>query len=174
MRVARLLVGVADLRLAFVVSRVKNAIALSTREGFRVVHYSVQHDHLHFILEANDASELSRGTRALAIRIAHAVNGVCGRKGKVFGDRYHARALRTPREVRLGILYVLMNHKKHIGSAIRTLVDRCSSGIWWSGFRETPPLRDDSPLSPPRTWLLREGWLRAGGKLSVKDVPRLL
>jgi hypothetical protein len=38
----------------------------------------------------------------LAIRLALAVNRVLGRKGKVVGDRYHARPLTTPRQCASG------------------------------------------------------------------------
>jgi hypothetical protein len=38
----------------------------------------------------------------LAIRLALAVNRALGRRGKVVGDRYHARALTTPRHCASG------------------------------------------------------------------------
>jgi hypothetical protein len=47
--------------------------------------------------------------RGLAIRVARAVNRALGRRGRVFADRYHARALTTPRAVRHALVYVLMN-----------------------------------------------------------------
>ena len=47
------------------------------------------------------------------IRSALAVNRACKRTGRIWGDRYHARELATPREVRAALVYVLMNHKKH-------------------------------------------------------------
>jgi hypothetical protein len=38
---------------------------------------------------------------------------VLGRGGAVWGDRFHARDLKTPREVRHALVYVLNNHRKH-------------------------------------------------------------
>jgi hypothetical protein len=131
-----------------------------------------QRDHLHLLVEADDKAALAQGLRALAIRVALTVNAASAGKGRVFEGRYHARALRTPREVRFGLLYVLMNHKKHLRRAVRTLIDRCSSGIWFRGWRETPPLRANNALAGPKTWLLRSGWLEHGGKLSVHAAPR--
>ena len=72
------------------------------RFGFRLVHFSVQRDHLHLLAEASDRRALSRGMQGLSIRVAKAVNRRLGRRGAVFADRYHARALKTPREARFG------------------------------------------------------------------------
>ena len=101
-----------------------------------MLHFSVQGDHLHLLVEARDNPALSSGARGLSIRTARAVNKVLGRRGRVWGDRYHARALTTPREVRHGLVYVLMNVKKH-RPAWRGL-DPCSSARWFDGFRHSP------------------------------------
>jgi len=70
------------------------------RFGLRVVHYSIQGNHLHLIVEIDDAAMLSRAINGLAVRLARALNHLAERKGKVFVDRYHAHVLKTPREVR--------------------------------------------------------------------------
>ncbi len=54
------------------------------RDGFRLVHFSVQSNHLHLIVEARDAIALARGIQGLSIRIAKAVNRALDRRGKVF------------------------------------------------------------------------------------------
>ena len=68
---------------------------------------------IHLIVEASDRVALSRGVQGLCIRLARAVNRACGRRGPVFADRYHARALKTPRSVRFALRYVLLNAHKH-------------------------------------------------------------
>jgi hypothetical protein len=95
------------------------------------------------------------------------VNRILGRRGRVFGDRYHARPLRTPREVRHAIVYVLQNWLKHTPGARG--VDRCSSGWWFTGWRippsAGPPNWNDAEPAPvvlPRTWLGETGWRRMG------------
>ena len=87
--------------------------AASEREGFRLVHYTVLSNHLHLLCEALDRRELSRRTQGLAIRIAKKLNRVWGRIGKVFADRYFDRILRSPREVRSALAYVLNNARRH-------------------------------------------------------------
>jgi REP element-mobilizing transposase RayT len=89
--------------------RAHPALARSSRAGFRVIEFSVQDDHVHLIAEAADRRTLSGGVRGLAIRLARAVNRTLGRRGQVWGSRYHARALTTPRAVRHVLIYVLNN-----------------------------------------------------------------
>jgi hypothetical protein len=72
----------------------------STHGGARVGAFSVQTDHLHAIVEADDDRALRAGTRGLAIRVSLAVNRILARKGPVWSDRYHTHALRTPAETR--------------------------------------------------------------------------
>ena len=55
-------------------------------ERFRIVHYSVQRDHLHLIVEAADARALSRGVRGLAIRMTRYVNDLLARRGALWAD----------------------------------------------------------------------------------------
>ncbi|MEO8177864.1 MAG: transposase [Deltaproteobacteria bacterium] len=93
---------------------VRKALAAGKQQfGFSLVHFSVQRDHLHLIAEANERRALSRGVQGLSIRLALAINRHLERKGRLFVDRYHARALKTPREVRFALRYVLLNARKH-------------------------------------------------------------
>jgi len=73
----------------------------------RVVHFSLQRDHLHMIVEADDRIALARGIQGLLSAIARVVNRTAGRQGKLWRDRYHARPLPSPTEVRRALRYVL-------------------------------------------------------------------
>lgn len=165
--------GLPSLRAPRVFAAVSESIARAHKESFRVVHFSVQGDHVHLMAEARDKEALSRGARGLAIRAARAVNRALGRSGGVWGDRYHARDLETPREVRNGIVYVLMNVRKHRPSW-RGL-DRCSSAAWFDGFRggaasaRAPDVTP--PVLPARTWLGAVGW-RRHGLIDPREAPR--
>jgi hypothetical protein len=59
--------------------------------------------HIHLIVEAKDRELLSRGMQGLVIRMARQLNKALGRTGRVSADRYFARALKTPREVRRAV-----------------------------------------------------------------------
>ena len=157
-----------NLRRQLIFLEVRRALASCSNEHFRVVHFSVQADHVHLLVEADDKVALSRGASGLAIRLARTINGVLGRRGRVWGDRYHARCLSTPREVRHALVYVLMNWRKHVRGA-RGL-DPCASGLWFDGWRAgvragTVPIwrrEDATPVAGSQTWLGRVGWRRHG------------
>jgi REP element-mobilizing transposase RayT len=152
---------------------IERAIASATRPRFRIAHFSVQGDHLHLIVEAHDKRTLSAGVRGLTIRAALAVNRAAGRSGRVWADRYHCRDLRTPREVRNAITYVLLNARKH-GRRCGG-IDPCSSGRWFDGWRDFSALVDlaaDPPaVAAARTWLLGVGW-RRHGLVGFDEEPR--
>jgi REP element-mobilizing transposase RayT len=134
----------------------------------RVIQFSIQRDHMHMIVESDGRGSLTSGMRALTIRLAKAVNKRLDRHGKVFGDRYHARPLRTPYEVRKALIYVLHNHKKH---GYTHLIDTLSSAPWFD-FAEQPARRTDPPpTTEPILWLLTIGW-RKHGPISIHDAPR--
>src|SRR5438067_1431735 len=63
------------------------------RERFRVVHFSIQGNHVHLLVEAESVAALYSAMRGLDVRLARALNKMMGRKGAVFADRYHARVL---------------------------------------------------------------------------------
>src|SRR5262245_2198436 len=104
------------------------------RFGFRLVHFAVLSNHLHLVVEAEDARSLSRGMQGLSVRLARAFNRAVGRTGAVFAERYHARVLRTPREVRNTLAYVLGNARHHGVWLRRGALDPCSSGRWFEGW----------------------------------------
>jgi putative transposase len=142
---------------------------LRRRSGFQVIHFSIQPDHLHLIVEAADRRRLAAGLRGLGVWIARRVNEKLGLKGRVLKDRYHERRLATPREVRNAILYVLQNFKKHDPSPF--VFDAWSSAPWFDGWTFTldpPPTR--TPVAPPTTWLARTGW-RRHGRLGPDERP---
>ena len=82
-------------------------------EDFRIVHYSLQSNHLHLIVEASHNAALSQGMKRFNVLLAKRWNKLWRRKGRVFADRYHLHVLRTPNEARNALVYVLNNARKH-------------------------------------------------------------
>ena len=150
------------------------------RFGFRLLHFAILNDHLHFVVEARDRTALSRGLQGLLIRLARGLNKLWGRKGKVFADRYHDRALKSPREVRNALVYVLGNGKKHAaqGRMIEPFTgpDRYTSAPWFDGFVEALEVvgieNYPLPVVRPRTWLAGVGWRRLG-KIGFDEMPKV-
>ncbi len=157
-----------------VVVRVMRAARM--RHGLSVHQYSLLGNHLHMIVEHDGGDSLCRGMRALCTMLAARLNAHFGRSGPLLADRYHARALTTPLEVRRAIAYVLLNYRKHAGAEQRFepgWVDRFSTAPKFDGWRT--PLRSrfadfDYGTAPARTWLLSVGWQRHG-LLALDETP---
>jgi REP element-mobilizing transposase RayT len=172
---------VPSLRTVPIVREIERTFAVGcARPGFRLVHYSLQGNHAHLVVEARDRDALGRGMKAIGARLARAVNRVLGRSGPVLADRYHLRLLPTPTEVRNALRYVLLNARHHAAKtvtatrgAVRRAVrlDPASSGRWFDGWKRgalvtgggEPAASHDPPaVARARTWLLRVGWRRQG------------
>jgi hypothetical protein len=164
--------GLPSLRSARVFGALQRAIARASLDRFRVIHFSIQQDHGHFIVEGDESRRARGGIHGLAIRLALAVNRALGRKGRVVGDRYHARPLTTPRQMRTSMVYVLLNFRKHLRAPAG--VDPRSSGPHFSGWDRTPDVVNNPPATAsPATWMACLGWQRAGGPLRFDEHPAI-
>jgi REP element-mobilizing transposase RayT len=126
------------------------------RFGFRIIHFSVQGNHIHMIVEAPDPQLLARAMKGIEVRMARALNKVMDRRGPVFAGRYHAHLLRTPREAAHAIRYVLENwrfHAEREGWSIPHGIDPYCSQAWRD--------RGIPLVAEPRWWMLRIGAARA-------------
>ena len=163
------------------------ATTTAERDDFRIVHFSVQGDHLHLICEADSRAALWRGVKGFEISAAKHLNAERSketrlrRRGKVFADRYHVRSIGSVRETRHVLNYVLNNwrHHPHSNRGPRLFdgrLDPYSSAVFFPGWKERTlplyvPADYDAPIvSRPRTWYLAEGYKRAK-PISVWEVP---
>ena len=175
-------------------------IAVAKRElhdaavgAFRIVHASIQRDHVHLLVEADHKIALARGMQSFQISAAKHINreyskraGLARRRrGAVFPDRYHQEVITSPTQARNALSYVLNNWRKHAEDGLDVArgwnVDPFSTGVLFPGWKEL----GDSPflwrwretydplvVYRPRTWLLREGWMRSRrGPISFTEVP---
>ncbi|HEX6272592.1 MAG TPA: hypothetical protein VFZ53_06125 [Polyangiaceae bacterium] len=145
----------------------------------------MQWDHVHLIVEASDARALSRGVQSVAIRIARFVNALVLRRGRFWADRWHGRALTSPRQVRSALVYVLANFRKHEKTQCGAGVDAFSSAAQFDGWklshhvelpRAGPPFHRAMArwvvISPTQTWLGATGWKRAG-LIALNEAPSM-
>ena len=110
-------------------SAIVRELAVAAARGVRVLHYSIQHDHLHLIVEADDRPKLARGMQLLFSRIAFAVNRVAMRTGRVFRDRHHRHELSTPTEVRRALVYVICHAEVDLGTKVEGEHERFSCSV---------------------------------------------
>jgi REP element-mobilizing transposase RayT len=156
---------VGRLRRSKVYGAIRSALVrVAARIDFRVVHVSIQHNHVHLLVEAGDAKALSRGMQALEITAAKAINASLGRAGKVFAHRYHATPITSPRQAHRALGYVINNWRRHREDlSAPGLVDRFSSAHAIEGWARVAPEPEDAlPVTAPRTWLLSVGWALHG------------
>src|SRR5829696_9152174 len=170
--------GVPSLRSQVTFGAIRRAFrGARDRFGMRLVHFNVQGNHVHLIVEAEGTRALSRGMAALGIRIARQLNRALGRQGGVFEERYHSTPLTCPRQVRNALRYVLLNgpvHRSRIRPARRggsgpVGLDPCSSGAVFDGWRPGVAIAAPEPWGPAgelvvaaSRWLLSVGWRRWG------------
>jgi putative transposase len=156
--------------------------------SFRIIHFSIQRTHIHLIVEALDSDALSTGMQVFGISCAKQLNAAVTaqrgvlRRGTVFPDRYFARTLKTPREVRNCLSYVINNWRHHKADRERMRqpwkIDPFSSALAFDGWKERPegkrfkipPGYEGAWIWTPSLWLLTTGW-RHHGLVSIFEVP---
>jgi REP element-mobilizing transposase RayT len=150
-------------------------VTVMERQDFRICHMSIQGNHLHLIVEANDARALARGMQGFEISCARRLNAALAQRGQVFADRYHPVVLKSPRQVRNALCYVLNNWRRHREDEGRAVVDGYSSGIGFDGWkipvdRRITPETELLPVMFAHGWLLTKGW-RQHGLISPWERP---
>jgi REP element-mobilizing transposase RayT len=179
------------LREATITVARRNEEVEHARGRFRIVHISIQRTHVHMLVEADNRTALSRGMQSFQISAAKHLNSAVSiqrgerRRGTVFPDRFHQEIIKTPRQARHALAYVINNWRKHREDQSpltrKWNVDAFSTGPLFAGWaeREGEPLlwrwRDTyQPLVVylPGTWLLQKGWReRGGGAIPFRYVP---
>jgi REP element-mobilizing transposase RayT len=179
----------------------KAMLVVLARTDFRIVHLSIQANHVHLLVEADSKLALARGMQAFQISAARRLNAVDkdgsgrSRRGPVFPDRYHEEVVTSPTHARHALSYVLNNWRKHKEDRVPAtkvwVLDPYSTARTFIGWieriecmnrgdaerwlaRALSPLPDDLealPACAPRSWLLREGW-KLGGNVSVFEAPQ--
>jgi REP element-mobilizing transposase RayT len=173
-------------------------IAVAKRElndkengAFRIVHISIQHNHVHLIVEADHKMALARGMQSFQISAAKLVNRALAiqsikiglrsggtlaraiknrRRGSVFPDRYHAVIITTPAQARHTLAYVLNNWRKHREDRAEIArgwkVDPYSTGVQFEGWKERASAKfymDYRDTYQPMVVYLAKTWLLCEG-----------
>jgi REP element-mobilizing transposase RayT len=177
----RLVDGAPKLARDYLMKLIRRAIAESHKPSFSIVEFNVLDNHLHLMCEHGGKVALGRGVQGFNVRLAKRLNSALKRKGKWFAHRYHARSLRTPREVRNVLRYILLNRKHHAAENkfSKYWVDPYSSAAWFTGWaqpisRHAWMVQDlivqPAPTRPASVWLLTTGW-KKHGPLRFDDAP---
>ena len=170
--------GLPPLRTECAGHVIVEAIKRASKPNFRIVHFTIQVDHLHLIVEADDAESLAGGMKGLLCRVACGLNKAWQRTGAVFPRRFHDFALRSIRAARNALVYVLNNHHKH-GVALRRpgwsrRPDEFSSGKYFDGWADHE--QEYSPDQPGAYvakggWKLTIGWRKHYPLIRIDERP---
>ena len=188
--VLRVTEAVGRLRRRHAYHAIRLAIVTAAVLGLiRVVHVSIQRNHIHLLVEAASEQALARGMKGLQVSAARRLNAAVTierrmstpRRGQVFVTRYHAEIIRTPRQARSALAYVLNNWRRHredlAGAAQRRAqVDPYSSGIAFAGWQgmtspfPVPAWYQPLAVEAAQSWLFKTGW-RKHGEIGLREVP---
>ena len=130
-------------------------------DRFHIVEFSIQSNHIHLVVEADDRKTVIRKMQGFMIAFAKRVNRILGRSGKVWADRYFARDVTSSRDMHNVLSYVFGNAKRHRAIPDAPGVVDVYSTTWrFFGF----PTRGTEhwPRPKPRTAMLQRWW-RAHG-----------
>ena len=181
---ARMVPGLRRLRTYRLVGVLRQAFLRGCQKpGFRICQFSIQGNHIHMVCEADNVTRLARGVQGWAVRVARGLNRRLERKGRVFADRYHAKYIRSPRQMRSTLCYVLNNARRHserlsprwngiesvlIGLVVRRLEGRGLAARLVSAAREN---RGASPVLAAHRGVARPGTHRRGGGAARRTTP---
>jgi REP element-mobilizing transposase RayT len=191
--VLRVIGAVRNLRRRCIYQAIREAtLTTARRETFRIIHLSIQRNHIHLLIEADDKRALASGMQGFQISAAKHLNAAISkgkpgprRRGVVFPDRYHAEIITSPTQARHALSYVMNNWRKHQEDRKAPMsswkIDWFSSAAMFPGwaeydeeeafFRRGPDTYDPLIVYQPRTWLLKVGYLRGGSPISYREVP---
>jgi REP element-mobilizing transposase RayT len=180
----KLMPDLPSLRRKDIFKLLRESVRTARKKGFGVAHFAILSNHIHLILEP-DAQSVRSPLQSVTISFAKRLNARLKRNGAVFFERYHLHVLKTPREVRNALDYVLTNEARHRARAhakpfrAEITLDPFSSAAVFRNWKELLGSRvrfrvtswsDDSIeawyshlVKPAHTWLLNEGWRRARG-----------
>lgn len=162
-------------------SRIGSLVLLQLRRlndtTFQISHHSVQKNHVHLIVEADDRPTVSRKMSGFMASFAKRLNVELGRTGKVWRERFYCRDVTTASEMHNVLTYVFGNAKKHGDIPRDSLQLDSFSSAWtfdgWDRPVDLPPEKIRWTPPEPRTELLQRDWI-AYGLLRVGGAPRLV
>jgi len=168
--------GLPSFRTPNLYAAFEKAVRLTRRPDFRIVEFSVQDNHLHLVIEADEAAARARGMKSFSVRANRLFNAALERgRGPVWDGRYHFTELKTPRQVRNALVYCINNYKKHYGIHDgRMTIDVCSSARWFTGWsepRSASSVDGPRPTEEAKSFLLKTGW-RKHGLIHPSEAPR--
>jgi hypothetical protein len=103
----------ADIQNKYILKGLKHAILRARLQGLRIIHYSLEHNHVHLYAECDNNLTLGKAMKAFGVSFVKKINSYFSRKGSCYKTRYHLRILRSASEVKNVLNYIFKNGIKH-------------------------------------------------------------
>ena len=162
--------GLPSLRGDRAYSFLLTAISRASKDHFRIIQFSVQVDHIHLLVEADDRTALIRGVQGWP-SVARAPSTVPSTVAGQSGPTATTAAPPPPRArcaLATSICFKIVSSTHEI---LRESI-RKSSGPWFEGWQQAPPRPDSpSPVRKAKTWLATVGWRLAGPLIGWTETP---
>jgi len=103
----------ADMKNKAVLSILKRAIMNARKQGLRVIHFTLEYDHIHLLIEAENNEILGKGMQSFGVTFSKAINRMKKQSGGVYKHRYHFRQISGVRQLKNVLNYIFTNGVKH-------------------------------------------------------------
>lgn len=103
----------AEIKNKKVLKLLKHSIANARRQELKVIHFALEYDHVHLLIEAEDNVTLGKGMMSLGVTLAKGINRLKKLKGSVYKHRYHFRHITSSRQLKAVMNYIFSNGLKH-------------------------------------------------------------
>ena len=103
----------ADIQNKIVLKSLHRAIMRGRLKGLKIIHYTLEYNHVHILVEAKNNRVLHQGMQSFGITLSKAINRFKKAKGTVYKHRYHFRQISSLRDLRNVVKYILNNGVKH-------------------------------------------------------------
>lgn len=134
----------ADIQNKKILKALHHAIFRGRLKGLKIVHYTLEFNHVHLLVEASCNRVMHSGMQALGISLAKAINRFKSLKGSVYKHRYHYRQISSPRDLKNVLHYIFHNGIKH--KRTRHVLDLYNSCLaekrLWAEIKVKPELTE--------------------------------
>lgn len=103
----------ADIKSKAVLKALHHAIKRARLKKLKIIHYTLEYNHLHLLVETSGNQALHSGMQALGISLSKAINRIKFCSGGVYKHRYHLRVITSLRDYKNVLNYILNNGVKH-------------------------------------------------------------
>ena len=106
----------SDLQNKMILKALHHAIMKARAKSLKVIHYTLEYNHIHMLVEAFNQEQLSNCMQSFGVTLAKMINKVKFKKGGVYKHRYHLRRLISVMELKNVLKYIFNNGIKHKNS----------------------------------------------------------